>query len=234
MSSTLLDNINDVDPSWTEFFEENIKILENISTILENKDEYLPTNDNIFSIFSKIKLQDIKVVIIGKEPYCGFYNNEPITDGMAFSMNDNIDIYDTDSRIPSELKVVFSGLKKVNNTLKFETFSLDKWVEQGVFLLNTCFTVNKFKPNSHIQRNFWKPFIFKLIKKICETVTDCVFLIWGTDATFISSYISNSCTKYTSDYPSQINSSKFRGHVHMIDCNKYLEKRNKKPINWST
>lgn len=234
MEDLITDYINDCDESWNNFFNENYKILENISSILQNKDEYFPKNNEVFNIFSKIKLQNIKVVIIGKEPYSFLYENEPITDGMAFSMNRNINILDTDSRIPKELKIIFKGLSNLNKNYKFTSYSLDKWVDQGVFLLNSCFTVEHSKPNSHVKRNFWRPFIFKLIKTICENNPDCIFLIWGNDANFLSSYISGSCTKLITDYPSMISLDKFQGHIHMEEANKILIKKNKKPIDWST
>lgn len=230
----ITDYVYNCDESWNSFFNENIKIIENISSILQTKSKYLPKNSEIFSIFNKIKLNDIKVVIISKEPYSNIYENEPLTDGIGLSMNSNINISDTDNKIPKDLRIVYSKLQSINKSYKFTSYNLDKWVNQGVFLMNTCFTVEQFKPNSHIKRNFWKPFIFKLIKTICDNNPDCIFLLWGTDANFLSSYITNSCTKFTSDYPNMISLEKFNGHVHMEEANKILLKKDKTPIDWST
>jgi len=231
---SLIDHIYSCDESWLSFFKDNVKILENISSILEEKSEYLPSNNDVLSIFSKVKLQDIKVVIIGKEPYSFFYENEPITDGTAFSMSRNISITDKNNNIPKELKIVFHLLSKLNKNYKFNTFSLDHWMKQGVFLINSSLTVEKFKPNSHVKRNFWKPFIYKVIKIIYETHPDCIFMLWGLEANLLSTYISNSCTKLVSDYPNDLSIDKFTGHLHMEETNKLLIKKNKKPIDWST
>lgn len=228
----LLDNLPE-NQEWNYFFKENIKILENISNILENKNQYYPKNEDIFSIFEKINPNQIKIVIISKEPYSGEYENEPITDGIAMSMNRNIEIYDDSKKIPLDLKIVFSKLKSLKNDIKFKTYSLDSWVKQGVFLINTCFTVEKFKNNSHIQRNFWKPFVFKLIKKITDVNPECIFLLWGSDAMYMASYIPNSCYKFVSDYPSLLN-DKFKGHMHLFEANKILEKQKKDKIIFDT
>lgn len=230
----LIDHIYNCDDSWLSFMKDNVKILENISSILEGKNDYIPSNDEVLSIFSKVKLQNIKVVIIGKEPYAFLYEKEPITDGCALSMSRNISTSDKNNNIPNDLKIVFHQLCKINKNYKFNTYSLDHWMKQGVFLINSSFTVEKCKPNSHIKRNFWKPFIYKLIKIITETNPDCVFMLWGLEASFLNSYISNSCTKFLSDYPNQISMDKFTGHLHMEETNKILIKKNKKPIDWST
>jgi len=225
---SILDHIP-YDDDWSQFFQENMKVLENISNILDNKcQEYFPKNEDIFSIFNKIKPKDIKVVIIAKEPYSGMFDNEPISDGIALSMNRKIQIFEQSNKIPLDLKIIFSKLKSIDPKLSFCSYSLDNWVEQGVFLINTCFTVEKFKAGSHIKRNFWKPFLFKLIKKITEVNPDCIFLLWGNDAIFM-----NGCYKFTSDYPSLIN-DKFKGHLHLFEANKILVKQNKIPIRFDT
>jgi len=228
----LIDYIQDFDDVWNEFFKENEKILENISNILQNKPEYYPSNDKVFNIFTKVKLNDIKVVIISKEPYSGTHNNIPITDGIPLSINEDLEIESND--IPCELKLIFKGLKSENSNYKFTKFQLDNWIKQGVFLMNSCFTVEKNKSNSHIKRNFWKPFIFKLIKKICDTNPDCIFIILGNEANLLTTYISNSCTKFVSEYPSNINISKFDGFKYMLKANDILIKKGLNPINWST
>lgn len=229
---SMIDYIPDTN-GWESFFRENYKILDHISTILDDKDDYLPRNEDIFNIFHKIKPDEIKIVIIVKEPYSGLYEGEPITDGIPLSMNRNILINDDNSKIPNDLKIVFRKLKSLDQSLRFQTFCLDKWVEQGVFLMNTCFTVETFKNNSHIKRNFWKQFVFKLIKKIANSNPDCIFLIWGNDASFMNSYIPNSCYKFVSDYPSVMN-DKFTGHLDLMEANKILLKQKKQPINFST
>jgi len=229
---SMIDYVVDTN-GWESFFHENMKTLEHISSILDEKEDYLPKNEDIFAIFHKIKPEDIKVVIIAKEPYSGLYDGEPITDGIPLSMSRNILINDDSAKIPNDLKIVFRKLKSVDNTLRFQSFCLDSWVEQGVFLMNTCFTVEMFKNNSHIKRNFWKQFVFKLIKKIADVNPNCIFLIWGNDASFLNGYIPNKCYKFSSDYPSVMN-DKFTGHLHLMEANKILVKQNKQPINFST
>ena len=183
-----------------------------------------PPKDEIFRALEKLPYDEVKVVIIGQDPYHG--ENE--AHGLAFSVKKGV-------RIPPSLRNIFKELKN-----EYEDFEIPNngclmpWVEEGVLLLNATLTVEKDKANSH--KNIgWQNFTDKIIELINEKEESVVFLFWGNFA--ISKRILITNPKHLileSVHPSPLSASRgFFGNGHFVKVNEFLEKNSIKPINWN-
>ena len=160
--------------------QESIKNLES---------EFYPYNqEDIFKIFNLCTLENIKVVVLGQDPY---YSSKLQANGIAFSVNKNVPI-------PPSLKNIFkeAGISPVHG-------DLTSWVKQGVFLLNASLTVKKGLPNSH--KNIWNKFITHIINIINEKCEKIIFVSWGNYA--LNKFSNINLTKHvllTSSHPSPL------------------------------
>lgn len=138
-----------------------------------------PPKDEIFNAFKLTEYNNIKVVILGQDPYHGVGEAE----GLSFSVKENI-------KIPPSLQNIF---KELNNDLNYNiptNGSLKKWAKEGVLLLNSILTVEKDKPLSH--KNIgWETFTDEIIKLINKKETPVVFILWGNYAKTKEKYITN-------------------------------------------
>ena len=146
--------------TWYDFLKEELEsdefkiLIRNVKNEYNNKIIY-PKYKDIFKAFKLCNIDDVKVVIIGQDPYHG--ENEAT--GLAFSVEDNI-------KTPPSLRNIFIELNddlKINKTNN----SLDNWAKQGVFLINSVLTVEKDKPGSHKFLN-WERFTDYVIKVISD------------------------------------------------------------------
>ena len=204
----------------SEYFK---SILEKIE-IEYNEKIIFPKKENIFNAFKLVPYEDIKIVIIGQDPYHG----EGEAHGLAFSVQKGI-------KIPPSLKNIFNELKN-----EYEDFEIPNngclmpWVEEGVLLLNATLTVEKDKANSH--KNIgWQNFTDKIIEFINQKEEPVVFLLWGNFAISKKFLITN--PKHLileSVHPSPLSASRgFFGNGHFVKANEFLEKNSIKPINWN-
>jgi uracil-DNA glycosylase len=181
-----------------------------------------PRYESIFKIFELVKLEDIKVCIIGQD--C--YQNPGFATGMAFS------IPKTQSLPPSLVNIY----KELSTDLDIKTpehGDLTAWAKQGVFLLNTTLTVKIYESNSH--KDFgWEIFTDAILNLINEKCKNVVFMLWGSDAKRKAEKVdSNKHLLLTSVHPSPYSADKgFFGCKHFSKCNKYLQENDKSCINW--
>ena len=183
-----------------------------------------PPKEFIFSAFNQFDFNDLKVVIIGQDPYHG----EGEANGLCFSVNDNV-------KIPPSLLNIF---KEIN--LDFGTIflpnsgNLERWAKQGILLLNATLTVRKDLPNSHKHLS-WNIFTDTVIKKISEENSNIVFLLWGNFAIQKEKLIDHSKHKILkSGHPSPMsaNQGKWFGNKHFSQTNDYLKSIGKPEIQW--
>jgi uracil-DNA glycosylase len=183
-----------------------------------------PPKEFIFSAFNQFGFNDLKVVIIGQDPYHG----EGEANGLCFSVNDNV-------KIPPSLLNIF---KEIN--LDFGTIflpnsgNLERWAKQGILLLNATLTVRKDLPNSHKHLS-WNIFTDTVIKKISEENSNIVFLLWGNFAIQKEKLIDHSKHKILkSGHPSPMsaNQGKWFGNKHFSQTNAYLKSIGKPEIQW--
>lgn len=193
------------------------------------EDEYqnyvcFPPKELIFSAFNQFDFNDLKVVIIGQDPYHG----EGEANGLCFSVNDNV-------KIPPSLLNIFKEINLDFDTVFLPTSgNLERWAEQGILLLNASLTVRKDLPNSHKHLK-WNVFTDAVIKKISDENSNIVFLLWGNFAIQKEKLIDQSKHKILkSGHPSPMsaNQGKWFENKHFSQTNDYLKSIGKPEIQW--
>lgn len=170
--------------TWSEFIreEEQKAYYKDLMTFVDNEyktKEIYPSKENIFNALKLTKLEDIKVVLIGQDPY----STPGYAMGLSFSVNDGV-------KIPMSLKNIY---KEINAELGLsipETGNLTNWTKKGILLINRILTVEKDKPLSHKNKG-WETFTLNLIKQINKENRKIVFLLLGNEARSLSKYLDN-------------------------------------------
>ena len=205
-----------------EYNKDYFKKLQNF-VIEEYKNKIIyPKMSEIFKAFIETDYNDIKVVILGQDPYHGENEEE----GLSFSVTKGI-------KKPPSLVNIFTELK---NDLGYDiptNGSLLSWAKQGVLLLNTTLTVIKDNPRSHSGKG-WEIFTDEIIKIINNKDTPVVFILWGSDARSKKNLITNKIHYIIeSAHPSPLSAYRgFFGSRPFSKANEFLKRNNIKPINW--
>ena len=199
-----------------------INLMEYIDEEYNNKTIF-PLRENIFASLNNTKLENIKIVIIGQDPYHG--ENE--AHGLAFSVNKGI-------KVPPSLKNIY---KEINRDLGLEMDNscgfLESWAKQGVLLLNSVLTVEKDKAGSHRNKG-WEIFTDRIIIEINKKKEPVVFMLWGNYAKEKEKLITNKnhlILKSTHPSPFSFRNG-FYGCSHFSIANKFLKENGKKEIDW--
>ena len=213
---------------WDALFQQEIqkKYLQWIDYFLakEYKEKNIyPPKENIFSAFQLTAKKDVKVVILGQDPYHG----PGQAHGLAFSVNPDIPI-------PPSLRNIYKEIEMEYNTKLNRSGDLRDWAKQGVFLLNPILTVEEHKPLSHSKIG-WQQFTNEALKQLNEEDRPIVFLLWGNKAKEAAKLLNNpNHLILTSVHPSPLSASRgFFGCNHFKKANEFLEKHNETPINWT-
>ena len=212
--------------TWTEVLAP-IKNTEYFTTLWEKvKEEYqttkcFPPKNQIFRAIELTPFEEVKVVIIGQDPY----HNDNQANGLCFSVSDKV-------TAPPSLKNIFKeleddlGIKKTSN-------ELEMWAKQGVLLLNATLTVRAHEANTHKDLG-WEKFTDFIIKEISDKKENVVFVLWGAFAQKKAGLIDAS--KHfiiQSAHPSPFSVHKgFFGSRPFSKINQFLEEKGKEPINW--
>ena len=183
-----------------------------------------PKGSEIFNAFNCCPIDNLKVVIIGQDPYHGLNQ----ANGLCFSVNKGI------SHPPSLINI-FKEIEDDLN-LKFENSNgdLSKWANQGVMLLNATLTVRDGFAGSH-QNKGWEIFTDKVIEIISNETNNTVFLLWGSFAKQKRKLIDvNKHKILESGHPSPLSANRgyWFGNKHFSKCNEYLDSYGKKKIDW--
>ena len=182
-----------------------------------------PPKSRILSALDITDYNDVKVVILGQDPYHGIGE----ANGLAFSVNDGV-------KIPPSLKNIY---KELHDDLGIEipnTGNLESWAKEGVLLLNSVLTVEKDKPASH--KNIgWEIFTDSIIKKLNERDKPIVFILWGNFAKSKKELITNpKHLVLTSSHPSPFSVNYgFFGSKPFSKTNEFLRKNGIKEIDWT-
>nr|WP_321268301.1 uracil-DNA glycosylase [uncultured Sulfurimonas sp.] len=181
-----------------------------------------PKYENIFRAFNLISPQNVKVVIIGQDPYHG----EKQANGLAFSVCD-------ECKIPPSLRNIFSELVDDMGCKNPSCGNLTKWAEQGVLLINSVLTVEKAKPNSHKAKG-WEKFSDFVIKKLASEYEHIVFVLWGNPSHKKEKLIDASGHLILkAPHPSPLSSYRgFFGSKPFSKSNEYLKSYGKSEISW--
>jgi uracil-DNA glycosylase len=182
-----------------------------------------PPQDKIFHAFKSCSLNDLKVVIIGQDPY----HDSGQANGLCFSVNEGI-------MQPPSLKNIFKELKNDLDIPLSESGNLERWANQGVLLLNATLTVRAHAPGSHHKKG-WETFTNKIIKEISNQKNGVVFLLWGNYAKSKIKFIDT--TKHhvlESGHPSPLSANRgyWFGNKHFSKTNFLLEQDGQCAVRW--
>ena len=203
-----------------EYFK---NLLQQVDEEYQNHTCY-PQKELIFNAFNQFSFDELKVVIIGQDPYHG----DGEANGLCFSVNDGI-------AIPPSLKNIFSEINNEYDRLFFPTTgNLEHWAKQGVLLLNASLTVRKDLANSHKHLK-WNVFTDAIIQYISDNTENVVFLLWGSFAQKKGNKIDR--TKHLvleTGHPSPLSANRgfWFGNNHFVKANEYLVSKNKEVITW--
>lgn len=216
-------------PGWKEVFHSRFHDFQSVSEWLENvNSDFYPLKKHVFRAFDLCPLNNVKVVIVGQDPYHSTQNNGlPVAQGMSFSVPKN-------APIPSSLKNIFKELKDTVNGWTVPSHGdLTAWALQGVLLLNTCLTVKPAVPKSH--GGIWHFLIDIVVKAINSVNPKCIFVLWGREAEkLLGKFLTNKNIMLTAAHPSGLSANRgFFGCNHFNLINKHLEETGKTPINWN-
>lgn len=216
-------------PSWQTILTDEIQKLYFQDLMKAVDEEYtnytcFPPAALIFAAFDYCSLEDLKVVIIGQDPYHGTGE----ANGLCFSVNDGI-------RIPPSLRNIFREINEDLGSIFYPTSgNLQHWAKQGVLLLNASLSVRKDSPNSHKHLK-WQTFTDAVIQKISAEKENVVFLLWGNFAQKKGAKIDRSKhLVLESGHPSPMsaNQGKWFGNKHFSQTNKYLKSKVNSGIDW--
>ena len=217
-----------IEKSWkqvlkTEFTKPYFEKLTNFIKVEYDQNTCYPKGKEIFAAFDHCSFDDIKVVIIGQDPYHGVDQ----ANGLCFSVHDGI-------THPPSLINIFKEIEKDIKKTYPKSGNLESWADQGVLLLNATLTVRKGLAGSH-QKQGWEEFTDAVIQTISDKKENVVFLLWGGFAKKKGSKI-NAKNHFilTSGHPSPLSANRgyWFGNRHFSKTNEYLKQINKTQINW--
>ena len=193
-----------------------------LTSQLKAKKMIYPNRENVFLALNLVKPKNIKVVILGQDPYHG----EGEAHGLCFSVPQGV-------RLPPSLKNIFKELKADLNIDPPKNGDLSRWAEQGILLLNSVLSVEKDKAASH-QKQGWEKFTDRIITLINENNENIVFILWGSYAQKKGAFIDkNKHLVLESVHPSPLSSHRgFFGSKPFSKTNLWLAKKGLKEIQW--
>tara|TARA_B100000674_G_scaffold256094_1_gene211155 strand:- start:71 stop:748 length:678 start_codon:yes stop_codon:yes gene_type:complete len=215
--------------SWKEkLLEEfNKDYMRSLSEFLRSekskKKIIFPPGNKIFNAFNLTKFEDVKVVILGQDPYHG--HNQ--AHGLSFSVEEGI-------RPPPSLKNIFKELESDIGIKQPEHGNLERWCSEGVLLLNSILTVEKSKPASHANMG-WEQFTDKILSILNDVKRNIVFILWGKKAQEKGHFLDkNRHLILKSAHPSPYSANNgFLGSRPFSKTNHYLSRNNIKEIDWN-
>lgn len=236
-----------IEPSWKAALTEEFgkKYFRDLTSFV--KHEYLeygknkicpiyPQPRNVFRAFEMCPFNEVKVVILGQDPYHGTAENSQgkivgQANGLSFAV-------DSDISLPPSLKNIFKEIKTDLNIEPIQTNSgidgdLSRWAKQGVLLLNSTLTVQAGMPGSH-QKKGWEEFTDAVIRQLSERREHIVFLLWGNYAKQKGLHIDRSkhlVLEAAHPSPFSVHNG-FFGCKHFSKTNEYLRKQGLGEIDW--
>lgn len=184
--------------------------------------QVFPPGKEIFAAFDATPFEDVKVVIIGQDPY----HDVNQANGLCFSVHDGIPF-------PPSLLNIFKEIQDDLGTPIPQSGDLSRWAKQGVLLLNSTLTVRAHSAGSH-QNKGWEQFTDEVILQLAQQKENLVFILWGSYAIKKGAFINRmKHLVLTSPHPSPLSAYRgFFGNKHFSQANNYLIKHGKTPITW--
>lgn len=184
--------------------------------------QIFPPGKELFAAFDATPFDDVKVVIIGQDPY----HDVNQANGLCFSVRDGIPF-------PPSLLNIFKEIQNDLGTPIPQSGDLSRWARQGVLLLNSTLTVRAHSAGSH-QNKGWEQFTDEVILQLAQRKENLVFILWGAYAIKKGAFINRMRhLVLTSPHPSPLSAHRgFFGNKHFSTTNEYLIKHGKTPIVW--
>lgn len=181
-----------------------------------------PPASRIFAAFDACPVSEVKVVILGQDPYHG----PGQANGLCFSVADGVET-------PRSLRNIFKEIESDTGTPVPSSGNLERWARQGVLLLNATLTVRAHQAGSH-QGHGWETLTDRVVQLLSERCDGLVFLLWGSYAARKGELVDrNRHLVLTSPHPSPLSASRgFFGNHHFSRANSYLMAKGKQPIAW--
>ena len=205
-----------------EFDKEYYKKLTKFLTMEYQTHTIYPKPENVFNALNFVPYNEVKVVIIGQDPY----HQPNQANGLCFSVQPEVEI-------PRSLKNIYKELHDDCGCYIPDNGDLTKWAKQGVLLLNSVLTVRQGQANSH-QGMGWENIVSKVLELLNERDDPVIFLLWGNNAKALAKNIDTS--KHfvlTAAHPSPLSASNgFFGCKHFSKTNEILQQLGKTPIDW--
>lgn len=216
----------DIHPSWkkvlgNQFSEPYFLKIKEFLVQEKAKFAVFPPGNQVFAAFNHTSFENLKVVIIGQDPY----HKRGQANGLSFSVSPGISK-------PASLSNIFKELHSDLGISVPKSGNLEPWAKQGILLLNATLTVREAQPGSH-QKKGWEQFTDTVIKTISEQKKGVVFLLWGRFAHTKEELIDKD--KHfilKAAHPSPLARGAFFGCKHFSKTNKILEHQGILPINW--
>jgi uracil-DNA glycosylase len=216
-----------LEPSWKELLREEFdkQYFKSLSEFVHqeyNSSTVYPPAKFIFNALDSLPVEIVKVVILGQDPYHG----PGQAHGLSFSVPEGI-------ALPPSLQNIYKELQSDLGVTRSSSGNLERWVKEGVLLLNATLTVRAHQAGSH-QNKGWEQFTDAIIHHLADTRKNLVFILWGNYAQKKGSFIDTSKhLVIKSAHPSPLSAyNGFLGSKPFSQTNKYLEDHNQKPINW--
>lgn len=216
-----------IEPSWKAVLAEEFEkdYFSNLTKFVHEEyrtAQIFPPGRQIFAAFDATPFNDVKVVILGQDPY----HDVNQANGLCFSVNNGV-------AFPPSLLNIFKEIKSDIGTEIPQSGDLSRWAHQGVLLLNATLTVRAHMAGSHQGRG-WETFTDAVIAHLAREREHLVFLLWGAYAIKKGAFIDR--TRHlvlTSPHPSPLSAHRgFFGNRHFSRANEYLTAHGKTPIVW--
>lgn len=217
-----------IDASWKDVLKDEfskeyfIRLTEFIREEYRGSTPIYPPARLIFNAFDHCPFNDVKVVILGQDPYHGAGQ----ANGLCFSVNKGV-------AFPPSLNNIFKEIENDTGGKIPQDGDLTRWSDQGVLLLNATLTVRAAQAGSH-QRRGWEEFTDAAIRELATRRDNIVFILWGSYAQKKGAFIDrNRHLVLTSPHPSPLSAYQgFFGNHHFSRANRYLAEHGKKEIIW--
>jgi uracil-DNA glycosylase len=220
-----------IEPSWKNILQNEFDqpYFEQLSTFLKKEyasfpGQVFPEWNEIFRAFNDCPFEQVKVVIIGQDPY----PTKGHAHGLCFSVESDV------KPLPKSLKNIYKEIAEdIGVDLSDRNGDLRHWATQGVLLLNVTLTVREGSPESHANKG-WEKFTDAVIKVLSERNEQLVYMLWGSKAAKKAEHVpeSKNCI-LKAPHPSPLSAYRgFFGSRHFSEANKYLTEMGKTPIKW--
>jgi uracil-DNA glycosylase len=216
-----------IEPSWKAQLQDEFEkpyfrqLTEFVRSEYASQKIYPPAK-LIFNAFEQCSFDQVKVVILGQDPYHG----PGQAHGLCFSVNDGVEF-------PPSLRNIFKEIQADTGAPIPTSGNLTRWAKQGVLLLNATLTVRAHQAGSH-QKKGWEQFTDAVIHLVADRLEHIVFILWGNYAISKGEFIdARKHLVLKSVHPSPLSASRgFFGNKQFSTTNKYLEDWGKKPVRW--